>query len=245
MKNLPEFRDAAIGHPPEDMVLDDLLLLTPEDFWPEEAPAPSHSTLDLEELDLDALKDLHGEDIPTQPEASFPTQHLEEEIEEETLEVPGLAIRAHELPDMGEVPDFEDMGLESPLHEAQAPVSHDEAPASRRDSEFPSAAASAFAPPHTYDEQDESAEAGPEPVEAPFIPPPSMSAYQDSPAPMPPPMSPPMPTGEGHHAVAQAILSDPVLMDALAKALVARLGDQVLREIAWELMPELAEKLPR
>jgi CheY-like chemotaxis protein len=39
------------------------------------------------------------------------------------------------------------------------------------------------------------------------------------------------------------LLADPVLMDRLAKALVARLGDQVLREIAWEVMPELAERL--
>jgi len=41
----------------------------------------------------------------------------------------------------------------------------------------------------------------------------------------------------------QALLDDPVLMDRLAKALVARLGDQVLREIAWEVMPELAARL--
>jgi hypothetical protein len=34
-------------------------------------------------------------------------------------------------------------------------------------------------------------------------------------------------------------------MDALARAVVARLGDQVLREIAWDVMPELAEKLQR
>ncbi len=46
-------------------------------------------------------------------------------------------------------------------------------------------------------------------------------------------------------ALLQVLMSDPVLMDALAKAVVARLGDQALREIAWELMPELAEKLPR
>jgi hypothetical protein len=39
------------------------------------------------------------------------------------------------------------------------------------------------------------------------------------------------------------LLGDPVLMDRLAKALVARLGDQVLREIAWEVMPELAERM--
>lgn len=41
------------------------------------------------------------------------------------------------------------------------------------------------------------------------------------------------------------MMADPVLMDALAKAVVARLGDQVLREIAWEVIPELAERLPR
>jgi len=41
----------------------------------------------------------------------------------------------------------------------------------------------------------------------------------------------------------QAILADPVLMDRLAHAVVARLSDQVLREIAWEVMPELAARL--
>jgi hypothetical protein len=38
------------------------------------------------------------------------------------------------------------------------------------------------------------------------------------------------------------LLSDPVLMDRLAKAVASRLGDQVLREIAWEIMPELADR---
>ena len=41
-----------------------------------------------------------------------------------------------------------------------------------------------------------------------------------------------------------AMMADPVMMDALAKAVVARLGDQVLREIAWEVIPELAERFP-
>ena len=43
----------------------------------------------------------------------------------------------------------------------------------------------------------------------------------------------------------RAITSDPALMDQLAKALVAKLSDQVLREIAWEVMPEMAERLNR
>jgi CheY-like chemotaxis protein len=41
------------------------------------------------------------------------------------------------------------------------------------------------------------------------------------------------------------LLADPALLDRLAKAVVARLGDQALREIAWEVMPELAERLAR
>ncbi|MDR3684284.1 MAG: hypothetical protein P4L11_11205, partial [Geothrix sp.] len=44
-------------------------------------------------------------------------------------------------------------------------------------------------------------------------------------------------------AVVQAIVADPVLVDALVRALVARMGDQVLREIAWEVMPDLAGRL--
>ncbi|WP_243383902.1 response regulator [Geothrix alkalitolerans] len=46
-------------------------------------------------------------------------------------------------------------------------------------------------------------------------------------------------------AQVQALLADPALMDALVKALVARMGDQVIREIAWEVMPELAGRLQR
>ena len=41
------------------------------------------------------------------------------------------------------------------------------------------------------------------------------------------------------------LLADPALMDRLAKALVAHLGDQVLREIAWEVMPDLSGRLQR
>jgi hypothetical protein len=33
-------------------------------------------------------------------------------------------------------------------------------------------------------------------------------------------------------------------MEALSKAVVARLGDKVLREIAWDVIPELVERLP-
>jgi CheY-like chemotaxis protein len=49
----------------------------------------------------------------------------------------------------------------------------------------------------------------------------------------------------GSREALEALMADPVLMDALAKAVVARLGEQALREIAWEVMPELAERFPR
>ncbi len=50
---------------------------------------------------------------------------------------------------------------------------------------------------------------------------------------------------EQAQALLQALLADPVLVDALVKAVVARMGDQVLREIAWEVMPDLAGRLHR
>jgi len=46
-------------------------------------------------------------------------------------------------------------------------------------------------------------------------------------------------------AVLQALLAEPVLMDALVTALVARMGDKVLREVLWEALPDLAERLQR
>jgi hypothetical protein len=55
----------------------------------------------------------------------------------------------------------------------------------------------------------------------------------------------PSPTQVQAQALLQALLAEPVLMDALIKALVARMGDQVLREIAWEVMPDLAGRLQR
>jgi hypothetical protein len=50
---------------------------------------------------------------------------------------------------------------------------------------------------------------------------------------------------EQAQALVQALLADPVLVDALVKAVVTRMGDQVLREIAWEVMPDLAGRLQR
>jgi hypothetical protein len=68
-----------------------------------------------------------------------------------------------------------------------------------------------------------------------------------APAPFEPPTAPPIHAAPPAPAAApdlvQALLADPAALDALAKAVVARLGDQALREIAWELMPDLADRL--
>ncbi|MFN8011231.1 MAG: response regulator [Holophagaceae bacterium] len=63
-------------------------------------------------------------------------------------------------------------------------------------------------------------------------------------APAPAPSLPPLEPGPATDLL-RALMSDPAAMDALARAVVAHLGDQALREIAWEVMPELAEKLHR
>jgi CheY-like chemotaxis protein len=65
-------------------------------------------------------------------------------------------------------------------------------------------------------------------------------------APVVPVSAGPVPvSSEQAQALLQALLAEPVLMDVLVKALVERLGDQVLREIAWEVMPDLAGRLQR
>jgi hypothetical protein len=77
---------------------------------------------------------------------------------------------------------------------------------------------------------------------------PSSPSPEAAALPAPPPVLPaPAPRlGDGPEAqLVKAVLADPVLMDALARAVVAQLGDQALREIAWEVIPELAEKLHR
>ena len=56
----------------------------------------------------------------------------------------------------------------------------------------------------------------------------------------------PLPAGDANaNAMVQAILADPSARDALLKALLAQGGEQVLREVAWEVMPDLVSKLQK
>ncbi len=356
IKSMPEFRGIVDGpshetKPSDDSNggegQDDLLLLTPEDFWFEEAPqdpdsddfqmaqataqamaeaqsqaplsltGPMDSTLDLEELDLDALKDLPNEepvqesfrlpeapgipDVSTAQESAEPLVEdvsipastgefelaadasiradklLNEPFEEETLAIPGLAIRAHALStpepyltdmrvhefltedipaqalaDLGEIPDFEDSSPEHstpeiPAPESPAPPMFEEAASyvePHDEPGFPSAAAyalpaAALVVPAVVAMASTAASGSESPTSPLSIAPPAVSV-----APSMEPMKLVQPPYDAT-ALVQVLLSDPVLMDVLTKAVVAKLGDQALREIAWELMPELAEKLPR
>lgn len=62
-----------------------------------------------------------------------------------------------------------------------------------------------------------------------------------------PPSVAPAPAADGAAAnpLLDALLKDPAAMDALAQAVAARLSDKVLKEVAWEIMPELAGRLQR
>jgi len=78
------------------------------------------------------------------------------------------------------------------------------------------------------------------PVEAPEPP-----AVAEAPVPEPPAAEAKAAAPEAPADLLAALLADPALMDQLAKAVIARMGDQALREIAWEVMPELADRLRR
>ncbi|HEU4952287.1 MAG TPA: response regulator [Holophagaceae bacterium] len=55
----------------------------------------------------------------------------------------------------------------------------------------------------------------------------------------------PMGVAPEANALVQAILADPGARQALLKALLSQGGEQVLREVAWEVMPDLASKLQK
>lgn len=249
--------------PPED----DLLLLTEADLFPEEIAAEIEEgeretpvdeipleevPLELEELDLDGLRTL-----ATPPEPPVEPAPLPEPVPEPEL-------IAAELPDLGpEAPP------PAPLPETPAaaslPVpegsitedllSLEDWAAPPPPSAFPVAEPVAFAPapPALPDELEDGseevdlvldAEEPPAPPlpEVPELPPPASPIEAAAPA---PPALPHTPASPAAADLVRAIAQDPALVDALAREVVRHLGDKVIREIAWDLMPDLAERLRR
>jgi len=268
---LPELRPVPPVPLPEPDFEEDLLLLTPEDLWPEETPmvtvpeVPEESApyptvpevhLELEELDLDSLQDL-GTDFLPEPEL---------EPAAEWVAPPELAPEPAREPEPTPEPELE---LELEPEPAPVPEPASESAASLTALEasldtFPDLDALASLPEWTRLDQTSPEPAEPEPVSEtlPDLPEPEpvFEALPELAELVPEPALPEAafqpPAVEGHpaavpgpapadqaQALLQALLADPALMEALAKAVVARLGDQALREIAWEIMPELAGKL--
>ncbi|WP_306590568.1 response regulator [Geothrix sp. 21YS21S-4] len=207
---------------------EDLLLLTADDLWPEETaaevPAPDVPTaeipLELEELDLESLQDLvPDEDVPTPAPGEPPPATPEED--------------AAFLPDLDALDALSSELELPPLPEVESEA--DEIPSSS--AEMAAAALLAQGAP------------APPAVEEPAPAPPESVPHSD-PAPAAAGQSPAAPgqeavSAEQARALVQALVADPVLVDALVKAVVARMGDQVVREIAWEVMPDLAGRLQR
>ena len=253
LEDFPEYR------PTMQLPDEDVLVLGPEDLWPEElleaapavptpaeipaaalaAPSADLPELELEELDLESLQGLAA---PAPAPAPMPEPELELEAELD-LDLPPLpAAPAAELPGMAEppvepgvgptretpaLPELDTLGAEelTTLLGEELPPLPEAAPAAPWDE--PTALSTPIV------------EAEPEPVAA-FVPTPD--PFYEGPAPAAPVVAFGSP-GEGPEAAVQAILANPALMDALAKAVVARLGDQTLKEVAWEVIPDLAKKL--
>jgi len=247
---------------------DDLLVLTAEDLWPEEpepvlpepvlvAPVHPDVKLELEELDLDSLQDLTSEALPpmdpafdARPEPAFPAFEPEPALTDDD----DVLVTLSGLEELETLPADFQMTLPPP----------ESAPAMEMRAEedafadLPDVASliGEVAPAPVVDlvALEAPSPALPEPAPVSPLPAPLESVEAATPAaggqvPAAPgqlgpaaavPASP-----EQVQALLQALLADPVLVDALVKAVVARMGDQVLREIAWEVMPDLAGRLQR
>jgi CheY-like chemotaxis protein len=252
---------------------DDLLMLSAEDLWPEEglteAPAGSVEQpavvttdvhLELEELDLDSLhglasESIHAEPLPVAPMSPMAeSQPVPQEPPPVEAAIPVAEALAEESLSFTDLESLDELGsgielppLPEPAHAAEAPLG---LPVAGLAAAGLAAAAIPLLekPREAHAVPAEARPAAPVPV-----PEPSVAAWA---MPAAVPQTELAPAAPGHVDAApgqapltpgqiQALLADPLLMDALVKAVVARMGDQVVREIAWEVMPELAGRLQR
>ena len=207
----------ARGPEPEN----DLLVLTAEDLMePDLAPVHAEPELHLEDLDMETL---HGAAVPHVPGA---------------MAASGSAVTASLPEPEPELPPIPSLNLDEPLsHEMLAGLA-------------PVAAASVHAPEPVSEMRLETLhglETDPGVLPAAE---PAPTAWAMAPAPAAPaaamaaaPIESAAP-GDAN-ALVQAILADPSARQALLKALLAQGGEQVLREVAWEVLPDLAAKLQK
>jgi CheY-like chemotaxis protein len=267
---LPEFRPEPMEEPESILSVDldlsapedDLLILTAEDLWPEEpaplapveepAPVLPDVHLELEELDLDSLQDLTMEPMPPaeplaqphpEPAFSFLPDSILPDDDDQLVTLSGLE-------------ELESFSRDFPAPAAEPILD----PAFVEPSALPTAASvlgaapeEAVAIPEDLFEMEEPAMPLPVPVAALEVASEAITPAAAGQAPAvpgqvtatPKATAPSSVSSEQAQALVQALLADPVLVDALVQAVVARMGDQVLREIAWEVMPDLAGRLQR
>ncbi len=255
---LPEFRPEA-GTPAQPEAEADLLILTAEDVWAEEPVVDlgdlPEVQLELEELDLGSLPLVAPQAFPAEPPPE-PSTPVEAEVILPSLpDLEGI--------DLGALPGE---GLDLSEEEPAVPRATEALPGTDASPEdlFADLPPLALAEP-TLDQLEPALEQmepawgldEPAPQAAPEAPEPVLESLEPTPMAAPvaaegqvPAVSGQAPPGEGAtdaqaqaRAVVQALLADPVLVDALVKAVVARMGDQIIREIAWEVFPDLAGKL--
>lgn len=225
--------------------LDSLKGLGAEAVSPAALPEPeleSVPELEIEpELNLDAVvPDLGEQDEPTlEPEALAGLEGLGE-----SLEAPAPDLVAAAAPTFDWRDESEDLLLDLPTLEAPGISAPDSIGL-----ELPAAFPTSTPPAPPVPDVEVATTGSFEPLAAPVaLPEPQVSLAPFAPAPEPavpeeaPASAPVVETGSAA-ALVRALAADPVALDALARAVVARLGDQVLRDIAWEVMPDLAERL--
>jgi hypothetical protein len=84
-----------------------------------------------------------------------------------------------------------------------------------------------------------------EPIDAPPVATHAHDLAEPAPRFEPPSAEVPMPAHDSTEPTSSAPALSPADIDAIARAVVARLSDRILREIAWDVVPDLAEIIVR
>jgi len=271
LSDLPEFRAAA--HLEDDLLeLGEEDLLPESDSpsslgsdlleggEPELAEITTEEPLDLEEFDLDGLKGLTLEPSPSEgvPDGEptlespldFPEPQVTGQLSAPFVEPANDLPVFDDLPDLGPSLDLEPMPNPEEPSLAAAPEPVQESPVELPENVL------------DFDWVDDSeallkSDPLPEPVmpepvlppvELPTVVPPAVAVepvISSVPAVHHAPLAGVAEVPADARALVEAFKADPEALQALAKVVVAQLGDQALKDIAWELMPDLAERLGR
>ncbi|MBK8792068.1 MAG: response regulator [Holophaga sp.] len=255
--NVPAMVLPAVVEPPvapmPEPIVEDVVEPLPA---PEPEPMPSAFDLfveapaELEEADTtpQELPDLGPETEPTFDASSFDSASFDglDSLSDEALELPPPAMPQEPslqadpdfLSDLGEVSSPGDVAVIDWSQESQwMPGTMPVTPAFVADHSEAHAEAQVEEPAEGVVQATTEAPAEPD---VNLIQP-----VEPEPAPIPEMAAPAPAHTQEPEALLQALLGNPHLMDQLTKAIVAKLSDQALREIAWEVMPELAERLNR